>query len=457
MARPPALASVILVASALLLSPLAPPIRAQSHPEATSLPDTLTFERATALLAAHSPVLRATAHRVRADARAAEHRARFPNPSVSVLREWTDLEAGTDDQWFASISQPLRYPGEHRAYGHVARATEAAAQADVQEVQAQLLRTLRHRYLDVIEAQTRLEVLTSVAASVRTAARTAQVRYEEGDLGSVERSRLQVAQARYDDDLAEARRRHRDARVELAYLLLPDAEATLDAVRPQLDFHLAPPADLRMLSVRARPVDEQAILNRALHARGLLEAARARVEARSADVRVARYRRLPSLELSGGPRSQSVPGSTTYGYTAGLRVGLPLWNRGGSAVEAERGRQQAAQADLEVARRRVEVQVHDAVERVESYRDRIQQISQSVLQTTDSLKGDARFVYQEGELTLFELIDAVDAARDATLLRTTLRAAYLRALYDLEFALGVGLDDASPLLFDPVSPRTTSR
>jgi len=103
------------------------------------------------------------------------------------------------------------------------------------------------------------------------------------------------------------------------------------------------------------------------------------------------------------------------------------------------------------------VQVHDAVERVESYRDRIQQISQSVLRTTDSLKGDARFVYQEGELTLFELIDAVDAARDATLLRTTLRAAYLRALYDLEFALGVGLDDASPLLFDPVSPRTTSR
>jgi len=424
--------------------------------QAQSLPDTLTFERATALLIKHSPQLRAAESRAQAEARAARNRALFPNPSVSVDREWTDLDPGTDDQWFASVSQPLRYPGEHRAYSRAARATEAASQAQVQETQARLLHALRYRYLDVVEAEARLDVLTSVAASVRTAAQAAQVRYEEGDLGSVERSRLQVAQSGYEDALAEAQRRLRDSRIELAYLLLPDAEATLEAVSRQIDFRLVTPAALRTLSVGSQPIDEQAALDRALHQRGLLQSARSRVDARTADLDAARYRRYPSLEVSAGPRSQSILGTTTYGYTAGLRVGLPLWNRGTAAVEAKRGRQYAAQADLETTRRRVEVQVHDAIERVESYRERIQKISRSVLQATDSLGPDARFVYREGEISLFELIDTVDAARDASMLRTTLVTEYLRALYDLELALGVGLDDPPLLLTDPFSPRSAS-
>jgi cobalt-zinc-cadmium efflux system outer membrane protein len=187
-----------------------------------------------------------------------------------------------------------------------------------------------------------------------------------------------------------------------------------------------------------------------------VQAALAQVDVRAADLDAAKYRRYPSLSISAGPKRQSLPSTTTYGYTAGLSIGLPLWNGGRTRVEAERGRRQAATATLEATRRRVEVQVHDALERLQSYRSRIQSVSKNVLANTDSLGVDAQFVYQQGEISLFELLDAIDAAKQAALLRLDLTAGYLRALYDLEFAVGVGPTDDPLVVNGALRPRDAS-
>jgi cobalt-zinc-cadmium efflux system outer membrane protein len=176
-------------------------------------------------------------------------------------------------------------------------------------------------------------------------------------------------------------------------------------------------------------------------------------EARGADLDAARYRRYPSLSVSAGPKRQSLPTSTTYGYTAGVSIGLPVWNGGKAAVEAEQGRRTAARAELEATRRRVEIEVHDAIERLDSYRERMETISRRVLAGTDSLGPDARFVYRQGEINLFELLDAVDAAQRAALLRIDLMENYLRALYDLERAIGVGPGDAPLVIEGVLNPR----
>ena len=56
-------------------------------------------------------------------------------------------------------------------------------------------------------------------------------------------------------------------------------------------------------------------------------------------------------------------------------------------------------------------------------------------------------------LTLFELLDAIESARSAALLRTRLTARYLRALYDLEYALGVGPTDSPVVIEGALTPR----
>jgi cobalt-zinc-cadmium efflux system outer membrane protein len=134
-------------------------------------------------------------------------------------------------------------------------------------------------------------------------------------------------------------------------------------------------------------------------------------------------------------------------------VELPLWNRGQTNLEATRSRRAEAQARLEAARRQVRADVRTAIEDLRSYRSRIETVSEDMLVGADSLLQNAQYVYQEGDITLFELLDAIEAGRSTVLLKTRLTANYLRALYDLEYALGVGPSDAPVVVEGALDPR----
>ncbi|MFB6272917.1 MAG: TolC family protein [Salinibacter sp.] len=415
------------------------------------LPDTLTFDRARALLRAHNPRLRAARARGRATGQAARARSLFPNPTLSVSEERTNLSgSGVDDQWYLSVTQPLRYPGEHRARSAAARATARAAEAQAQETAAVLYRRVRRRYLSVVVAQRRRATHRRFTDAIRRAARAARVRVQEGDLGTFRQARIQTAQAQYEEGLAEARRTLRTARTDLYALLHPgDAEKTPPDTAALPDYEVTG-------TLRYRPVtvSQSAALQRALQQRGRMRAARATLQAQRKRLTTARYGRLPNLSVSAGPKTQNVPGSeTTFGFTAALNVELPLWNGGQTTVDARRNRRAEAQARLEAARRRVRTDVRTAIEDLRSYRTRIETVSQKVLADTDSLLQNAQYVYREGQISLFELLDAIEAARSAALLETRLTAKYLRALYDLEYALGVGPTDAPVVVEGALDPR----
>jgi cobalt-zinc-cadmium efflux system outer membrane protein len=415
------------------------------------VPDTLSFDRARALLEAHNPHLRAAQAQGEATGQAARAGALFPNPTVSVSEERTNLEGdGVDDQWYLSVTQPLRYPGEQRARSEAATAVARAAQARAEETAASLYRTLRRRYLDVVVADRRHQIHRRFAEAIREAARAARVRVQEGDLGTFRQARIQTAQAQYEDGLAEATRALRTARTDLYALLHPD-----DAQQGPPDAAAVPTIHpTGTLQYRPVRVSQDVALQRALQQRGQLRAARARLQAQRERLTTARYGRWPDVSVSAGPKTQNVPGSeTTFGFTAALNVELPLWNGGQTHVDATRNRRNEAQARLEAARRRVRTEVRTALEDLRSYRSRIETVSQKVLADTDSLLQNAEYVYREGDITLFELLDAIESARAAALLKTRLTAGYLRALYDLEYALGVGPADAPVVVDGALDPR----
>ncbi len=415
------------------------------------LPDTLTFGRAVELLRAHNPQLQAADARQRAQGQAARARSLFPNPSLSVSEERTNLEGeGADDQWYLSVTQPLRYPGEHSARTAAARATARAAGARAQETAAELYHTARHRYLNVVVAERRRAIHRRFTAAIRRAARAARVRMQEGDLGTVRKARLQTARAQYEDRLSEAQRALRVAQDELAALISPDSTS-----RAAEDTTSLPTYDVAgTLQYRSVSISEKSAVRRAFEQRGRLQAARAALTAQDNRLTVARYGRLPNLRVSAGPKTQSLPSTeTTFGFTAGLNVELPIWNGGRANVDARRNRRSEARARLEAARRQVQTEVRTAIQDLRSYRSRIETVSQDVLADTDSLLQNAEYVYREGNITLFELLDAIESARSTALLKTRLTARYLRALYDLEYALGIGPTDSPVVVEGALDPR----
>jgi cobalt-zinc-cadmium efflux system outer membrane protein len=441
--------------------PTADAVSAPSRPGIDVLErDTLTFEAARQLLLANHPMLHRTRAEVRARRRDADADAQFPNPSVSALQEWTNLEpGGSDDQWFLNLAQPLRYPGEHAAYRERAHAVGRAGEGYVAETRAELYRELRSRYLSVVAADARRAVHEQFSEAIRAADRAAEIRYEEGDLGTFQRARLRAARAEAENLQSEAKLKQATARTTLLAFLRPDGSmGAAETGETSMTDRLPPHALLPVAGqLRERPVrvDAQAARRRAAEQRGRLAAARAEVDVAGQALRAARYQRYPSIQLTAGPRRQRIPGATTYGYTAGVTVGLPLWNTGRAAADAERSRQAVATAQRETARRTVEMQVRNAVARVRSYRERLNRLDDDAADP-DALLSDAVFVYREGEIELFELLDAVTAARETALLRIQLIEQYLQALHELEFAVGVEPNDR-PLLLDGALDVHSSR
>ena len=431
------------VLSLLVLALLGAPVPLSA--QAPALPNRLTFEQAKALMMEHNPTLRAADAERTQQRYAAQVPALWPNPSVNVSQDRIPLpDGGIDNQLFFNLGQALPYPGIKRAQERAADHLSDAAAFRYDEAAANAFRTLRQRYVDVVAAEARVETLRRLTEAVRTATRAADVRYQEGDFDTFGRARLRVALADFENQLAQAETEADNARRRLATHILPDDAATFAADGALASYTVAG-------TLRYRPIDAtyETLRTQALAHRGLLNAATARVDARSQQLRVAQLQRIPSLNLSAGPKLQETPAGTEWGYTAGISLQIPLWNTGGPQIRAREAQRQQAQALAEDMRRTVELQVREAYAEVQSYQQRIARITDNLLVDTDSLLDDARYVYSEGELSLVGLLDAMEAARSARTLEIDLVAGHLRSLYDLEYALGVGPNDEPPLLRGP--------
>lgn len=232
-------------------------------------------------------------------------------------------------------------------------------------------------------------------------------------------------------------------------MLFPDRPLNADTARVDVSRFSVPDA----LGFRAVSVDTQAALAMANEQRAGLRAQQARVERQRHALDAARYQRAPDLQLSAGPKQLSTPGGSTLGFTAGLQVELPLWNGGRTAVEAQEGRRAEAEATLDATRRAVEADVLEALDRIDNYQSRLQATADAAQPGPDTTLEDALFVYEQGELTLFELLDTVEAALQTERRRVRRTAQFLRALYALEASLGVGPQDAPVVVEGALSPR----
>lgn len=420
----------------LLASLFVLPARSQS----LDLPARLSFEEARRIFLENNPDLQEA--RARAEQRGHEAwvPALWPNPSLSFQRNQTSSPpgGGIGSENTIALEQPLRYPGEHLAWREAAQGQARSAYALYEEEAAALYEELRARYTAAIVARQRFDVLETVAEAVSRAVEIGEIRFQEGDISPFERARLRVALATHEDELEAERKDYRDARIELAYYLLPGSHAG----HHEAEEELLTVSD--SLAYEPVPLDYEAVVAEALVRRGLLEAAQAETEAREQVLRAERYARLPDLAVTAGYRSETQPGFNAPGFTMGLQVGLPVFHQRQPQVRAARAAAAAAYFEVEQAQRQIELDVHDAYERMRSYQDRIERIADELLMGSDQLLEDALYVYEEGEIGLVDLLDAVEATQTARLLRIELVAEYNLSRFAMERALGVGPQDPSP-------------
>jgi cobalt-zinc-cadmium efflux system outer membrane protein len=378
----------------------------------------VSLDEALALFARHNLELRIARAEAAATTAHARQAAAYPNPAIGVTRETLEGNGRRYDETYLTLAQEIRWPWERADRGRAAAAEREAGAYRVSGDSLRLAFDVKRAFAEAASAELVHDGLAEATAVVRDALEDATHRAAEGDLSGYALRRLRVERARYEADLSAAAMAARAARRRLGALLPPDSAA-----------EVAPTG----LPVGDPPPVEPLTSSPAEPAVPALAAARAAVDAARADERAVRRGRIPAPTAIGGYKSQS-DGLT--GAFLGLSLPLPLFDRRDGAA-AEAGAATArAEAHLALVRRQAENDVRLALEAHRMSCERARLFEGELLTEPEALLRIARVAYAEGEMSLVELLDAVDAYRAARVAAVGARRDVWVTFFDLERAAG---------------------
>ncbi|MBK6766726.1 MAG: TolC family protein [bacterium] len=362
-----------------------------------------------AALDSTSPIL-AEARWQLEQARAAVSSSRaFPNPTLFGSQETLD-DAESSTERVAGLRQSLGFVWSLRPRLAAANAEVDAAQASYLETKHDLIAHVVQLAFDYDRLKRQFELMDSVLVRADQLAAAIAERRRIGDVAPYDEQRFQLEQV-------QLRRRKQELQTNASGVLLELVRLTgLPTERlANLALPLPPPTEFR---------SEDDAVQHALAARPELRRLEQHVAASKHALAQAKWNQLPDFSFGVGQRMLD-PGPSGLYFEGELEI--PLWNQ-------RRNERNIARAELHLAelqRQRFELSVQ--AEARQAYRQL--QIAERLQPSTDSTLPDSATVnmtrgvqlYLEGEMSAFELVDALRTnveAQDAVLsLRNSLAVA----------------------------------
>ena len=319
--------------------------------------------------------------------------------SGNPVNDWrVDKSIGIDVVWERGNKRALRTQTSEQMV--------SAAQADVQEAQAQQQIRAAVAFFDWAASQQREVLMQSMAQSAQQLHQATQQRLKAGDVSEQDADRIAIEWSKAQGDVAQAQ--SEKIRSALVLQQLTSLPGPVHGWQAQVSRPSATPAGALDMSaaqlqawVQTRS-DVVAAQQRWLAARSALELAQS----------------LKKKDITwGGAYDHYPPNSNSL---VELRVQIPLhWGYG---FEGEIGRAtaqlQQAEVALERARIAAQTDISDAAQVLRHAQERLQWFEAQILPRAQKIASQADYAYQKGALSLTDLIEA----------RRTLRSTQMDAL-----------------------------
>jgi len=348
----------------------------------------------------------------------------FQDPMLEY--EFAPMSIGADGMPFGQsieLSQKFAWPGKRGLEGQVVLAEAEAAHHDFEAVKRSLA-AMTAGLFDAYYAATRsLEVNAAHAALVTQIRQAVEGQYTAGGAGQQELLQMQLEQAQVERERLMLQARRAEVVAELNGLLrraperpLPEPPATLE---PTFD---APPTP-------------QALRDEALHNRSELASAALEIEARAAEVDLARRDRYPELGVM--TSYNTMWADQEHRWMLGMSLSLPLQvGARNAAAEQAAAERAGAEANLAAETNQVSVEVERARQAVLESQGVAQLYRGRLLPTARAQIEAAQIGYSTGRGSLQGLIDAQRSLRSLELGEQEQLAELGRRWAELERALG---------------------
>lgn len=384
----------------------------------TGAQESLTLERAVTAALEYNPSLQASRSDVEA-ARAAARGARaLANPEILIAPAVSGA-AGSDEEFL--LVQPLEVNGQRRARATVAKAELQAATAGSSATRREIIRAVREAYWNMAEAQAVVDLNRENVQLAESLYHAAQRQVEVGTAPGSQAIKAQVEVARARQELARAESELAQAKAALN---------TLMGRAPETAFTLVDELTYAPLTLNSSSLAALARANRPEIAQ-----AQAELAAREGRISAARTRRLPDLAVQA--RKEKLRGDG--GWAVGLTLPLIDWG----SLRGERKQAEAAAAAQErrvaAAKNEVTREVYSALREVERSEATVREYQQGALSQAEQLSEMARKGYQAGATGYLEVLEAQRTLRSVRTDYYSALADHLKALAQLEWAVGVDL------------------
>jgi cobalt-zinc-cadmium efflux system outer membrane protein len=362
-------------------------------------------------------------------------RALVANPSINWSRE------GAGYTEFLQLEQALPITGRLRLLREAGRAATEVAGAGRELALWDARSTLRLAFYQLLAGQQRQVSIAQTIQTLEDVAKILRVREKEGEGSRYDRLRA-------DREMVQL---HADLRL---------AEAQVAQLRAQVNAFLPTPLVGRAagkLEDATAKLDAEAVAAQAMMARAELRVLDRTVAALKLEEQAAYKLRLPEPTLSAGMKRANVgteyvslsydPVNSRFGsgglrqindtsFVVGLSVPLPTFNKGQFEVARFTAEQRAAISQRQLVSQRIKAEVAGAVESWQIRRAALEAYRAEQQQAGGELLRIARVAYQEGELGILELLDAIRVERQALLRLVDLEAAVKEARIEIDRVVG---------------------
>jgi len=376
----------------------------------------LTLEEATTMALRHNPdILLAEKSLEAIRAKKLEIRA-WRDPGLVFSQEGLAIGPRAGEQEVTlGVEQVVEFPGKRALRTQAVTSEEEALVAELESLKLIVTADVKKAYFRVAHTRMVMVRMEEILDILKQYQEMASVRFQAGQVSSLDVLRGRLESARVRAELIEARRQYRENLAALSLIIGQPIDES-ETVTSGLDFE---------------PLEKDLpMLRREVETRPSLRAASFRLEQSGSSLRLAQKSWLPDLAFA-----LYYPSLRTSGWGFSIGVSIPLWRDRwkGQVAQAEASRDAAA-ATLEARRRRILTLVDAAYADVRAAEERLALFEKTLLREVETMLEIGISQYPYGQIDSLNLFDVYRLYKTTRMEHLDALLAHKIALAELEIA-----------------------
>lgn len=340
----------------------------------------------------------------------------IPNPSMRYAVESLRNDLRETEETY-SFSQNIDISGKRRLGIDAAKKSREARLYFLEQEIAGVILQLKHTYYKILFLRENEQLLTTLLAMFEEVKNKTEERFKVGDVSEAELMKVSSEKQNIRRNLEVLRMEMRAEKKKLS-LLLNLKENDLELIEEFVYKPLMPDLNAAPESILGQRSD--------IRGQGML------VETATASLSFARREALPTFDIEAGYKRRT---GGFEGFVFGVTIPLPIFDRNQGGIEHAKGNLEKERITLELMKKNALYEVAMLQEKIDSLSHILSDTSEQ-LGTIRQLTKIARIAYEEGEIVLLELLEAVRSEKALSMQYNVNLYDYWAAIFELEKAVG---------------------